>query len=95
MAYNFSQKLGMLKNCGLGNEQIDRHNSVSAFLFIPYKIHRENFVIEYTNKLNSVFSSCSLRSHPRFKKIVANRLQHDDLHALGKVLSDLSIGRQP
>ncbi|KAG8366507.1 hypothetical protein BUALT_Bualt17G0087200 [Buddleja alternifolia] len=37
----------------------------------------------------------SLRSHPQFKNIVTNRLQHDDLHTLGKVLSDLSIGRQP
>ncbi|KAL3510951.1 hypothetical protein ACH5RR_030352 [Cinchona calisaya] len=37
----------------------------------------------------------SLRCHPHFKKILANRLQHDDLHTLAKVLSDLSIGRQP
>ncbi|KAK6133984.1 hypothetical protein DH2020_032275 [Rehmannia glutinosa] len=37
----------------------------------------------------------SLRSHPHFKEIVSNRLQHDDLHTLGKVLSGLSIGRQP
>ncbi|KAL2455175.1 Protein PHYLLO [Forsythia ovata] len=36
----------------------------------------------------------SLRSHPHFKQIVANRSQHDDLHTLAKVLSDLSIGRQ-
>ncbi|KAK4479847.1 hypothetical protein RD792_015390 [Penstemon davidsonii] len=37
----------------------------------------------------------SLRSHPHFKQIVNNRLQHDDLHTLGKLLSGLSIGRQP
>ncbi|PIN25904.1 Isochorismate synthase [Handroanthus impetiginosus] len=37
----------------------------------------------------------SLRSHPHFKQIVTNRLQQDDVHTLGKVLSDLSIGRQP
>ncbi|KAL2484725.1 Protein PHYLLO [Abeliophyllum distichum] len=36
----------------------------------------------------------SLRSHPHFKQILANRSQHDDLHTLAKVLSDLSIGRQ-
>ncbi|KAK4410396.1 protein PHYLLO, chloroplastic [Sesamum angolense] len=37
----------------------------------------------------------SFRSHPKFKQVVTNRLQHDDLHTLGKILSDLSIGRQP
>lgn len=36
----------------------------------------------------------SLRNHPHFKTVFANRLQHDDLHNLAKVLSDLSIGRQ-
>ncbi|XP_057478284.1 protein PHYLLO, chloroplastic isoform X2 [Actinidia eriantha] len=36
----------------------------------------------------------SLRDHPHFKKIVASRLQHDDMHTLAKVLSDSSIGRQ-
>ncbi|KAK4430131.1 protein PHYLLO, chloroplastic [Sesamum alatum] len=37
----------------------------------------------------------SFRCHPKFKQIVTDRLQHDDLHTLGKILSDLSIGRQP
>ncbi|KAH6797875.1 2-oxoglutarate decarboxylase/hydro-lyase/magnesium ion-binding protein [Perilla frutescens var. hirtella] len=37
----------------------------------------------------------SLRSHPHFKQIVSNRSKHEDLHTLGKALSDLSIGRQP
>ncbi|KAG6426170.1 hypothetical protein SASPL_110388 [Salvia splendens] len=37
----------------------------------------------------------SLRSHPHFKQTVAKRLKQQDLHTLGKVLSDLSIGRQP
>ncbi|KAL8035297.1 hypothetical protein ABFS82_12G085600 [Erythranthe guttata] len=37
----------------------------------------------------------SLRGHPHFKQIANNRLQHDDLLTLGKVLSDLSIGKQP
>lgn len=41
-----------------------------------------------------VFSSSSFRSHPHFMQIVANRSQHDDVHTLAKVLSDLSIGRQ-
>lgn len=36
----------------------------------------------------------SLRGHPRFKDILASRLQHSDLHALAKVLSDSSVGRQ-
>ncbi|XP_071926844.1 protein PHYLLO, chloroplastic-like isoform X2 [Coffea arabica] len=36
----------------------------------------------------------SLRSHPHFSEIVTDRLQHDDLHTLAKVLSDSSIGRQ-
>ncbi|KAK2976386.1 hypothetical protein RJ640_008096 [Escallonia rubra] len=37
----------------------------------------------------------SLRGHPRFKQIAASRLKHDDVHALAKSLSDLSVGRQP
>ncbi|XP_010551342.1 PREDICTED: protein PHYLLO, chloroplastic isoform X2 [Tarenaya hassleriana] len=37
----------------------------------------------------------SLRSHPHFRKIVASRLEHDDVVSLAKVLSDLSSGRQP
>ncbi|KAL2905213.1 Protein PHYLLO chloroplastic [Bienertia sinuspersici] len=37
----------------------------------------------------------SFREHPSFEKIVANRLEHDDIHCLAKALSDLSIGRQP
>ncbi|CAK9155708.1 unnamed protein product [Ilex paraguariensis] len=36
----------------------------------------------------------SLRGHPHFKRIVANRLQQDDVHTLAKVLSDSSVGRQ-
>ncbi|OVA12536.1 Thiamine pyrophosphate enzyme [Macleaya cordata] len=36
----------------------------------------------------------SLRSHPHFEQIVSNRVQHDDVHALAKALSGLSIGRQ-
>ncbi|GAB4828987.1 hypothetical protein Ancab_018646 [Ancistrocladus abbreviatus] len=36
----------------------------------------------------------SLREHSSFKKLVARRLQHDDVDGLAKVLSDLSIGRQ-
>lgn len=37
----------------------------------------------------------SLRTHPHFNKIVASRLQHCDLKNLGRVLADLSVGRQP
>ncbi|KAM7464415.1 hypothetical protein LguiA_032536 [Lonicera macranthoides] len=37
----------------------------------------------------------SLRAHPHFKQIVACRLKHDDVPALAKALSDLSIARQP
>ncbi|OAY31236.2 hypothetical protein MANES_14G092500v8 [Manihot esculenta] len=36
----------------------------------------------------------SLRSHSRFKEIVASRMLHDDVYSLAKVLSDLSVGRQ-
>ncbi|XP_057481720.1 protein PHYLLO, chloroplastic-like isoform X1 [Actinidia eriantha] len=36
----------------------------------------------------------SLRGHPHFKQIVASHLQHNNIHTLVKVLSDLSIGRQ-
>ncbi|XAR65339.1 2-succinyl-5-enolpyruvyl-6-hydroxy-3-cyclohexene-1-carboxylic-acid synthase [Bertholletia excelsa] len=36
----------------------------------------------------------SLRDHPHFKQIIASRLQHSDICTLGKVLSDLSTGRQ-
>ncbi|KAG9133231.1 hypothetical protein Leryth_022093 [Lithospermum erythrorhizon] len=36
----------------------------------------------------------SLRSHPHFKKTLASRFQHNDVHTLAGVLSDLSIGRQ-
>ncbi|PHT48075.1 Protein PHYLLO, chloroplastic [Capsicum baccatum] len=37
----------------------------------------------------------SLRTHPHFNKILASRLQHCDLKNLARVLSDLSVGRQP
>ncbi|XP_074383455.1 protein PHYLLO, chloroplastic isoform X2 [Apium graveolens] len=37
----------------------------------------------------------SLRRHPKFKEIVTSRMKHYDIHALAKVLSDLSVGRQP
>ncbi|KAJ7943266.1 protein PHYLLO, chloroplastic [Quillaja saponaria] len=37
----------------------------------------------------------SLRGHPHFNKIVASRLQHSNVQSLAKVLSDLSVGRQP
>ncbi|XP_060185317.1 protein PHYLLO, chloroplastic isoform X1 [Lycium barbarum] len=37
----------------------------------------------------------SLRIHPHFNNILASRLQHCDLKNLGRVLSDLSVGRQP
>ncbi|XP_009764985.1 protein PHYLLO, chloroplastic isoform X1 [Nicotiana sylvestris] len=37
----------------------------------------------------------SLRTHPHFSKTLASRLQHCDLKNLGRVLSDLSVGRQP
>lgn len=37
----------------------------------------------------------SFREHPSFEKIVASRMEHHDIHDLAKVLSDLSIGRQP
>ncbi|KAM0961461.1 hypothetical protein ACFX2J_020652 [Malus domestica] len=37
----------------------------------------------------------SLRVHPRFRQIVSSRLHHEDVHSLAKVLSGLSIGRQP
>ncbi|KAK1425534.1 hypothetical protein QVD17_20887 [Tagetes erecta] len=37
----------------------------------------------------------SLRTHPQFNQIVASRMKHDDVQALGKALSDLSTGKQP
>ncbi|CAN6675731.1 unnamed protein product [Malus baccata var. baccata] len=37
----------------------------------------------------------SLRVHPRFRQIVSSRLHHEDVQSLAKVLSGLSIGRQP
>ncbi|XP_004237229.1 protein PHYLLO, chloroplastic isoform X1 [Solanum lycopersicum] len=37
----------------------------------------------------------SLRAHPHFNEILASRLQHCDLKNLGRVLADLSVGRQP
>ncbi|KAL2582256.1 hypothetical protein AAZV13_15G229700 [Glycine max] len=37
----------------------------------------------------------SLRSHPHFNRIIASRLQHDDMQNLAQMLSGLSIGRQP
>ncbi|KAI4357933.1 hypothetical protein L6164_001848 [Bauhinia variegata] len=37
----------------------------------------------------------SLRSHPHFNRIIASRLQHGDVQGLAKMLSGLSIGRQP
>ncbi|KAI3796239.1 hypothetical protein L1987_38906 [Smallanthus sonchifolius] len=37
----------------------------------------------------------SLRNHPQFNKIVASRMEHNDVQALAKALSDLSTGRQP
>ncbi|TKY49620.1 PHYLLO protein [Spatholobus suberectus] len=37
----------------------------------------------------------SLRSHPHFNRIIASRLQHDDMQSLAQMLSGLSIGRQP
>ncbi|XP_061353236.1 protein PHYLLO, chloroplastic isoform X2 [Gastrolobium bilobum] len=37
----------------------------------------------------------SLRSHPHFNRIIASRLQHNDMRSLGQMLSGLSIGRQP
>ncbi|KAL6529268.1 hypothetical protein OROGR_014891 [Orobanche gracilis] len=36
----------------------------------------------------------SLRSHSHFNQIVSSRSRHNDLQTLGRVLSDLSIGRQ-
>ncbi|KAL7603912.1 hypothetical protein Lser_V15G15247 [Lactuca serriola] len=37
----------------------------------------------------------SLRSHPQFEQIVADRSKHDDVSGLVKTLSGLSTGRQP
>ncbi|KAL8128672.1 hypothetical protein V2J09_017827 [Rumex salicifolius] len=37
---------------------------------------------------------CSLREHPKFDRLVENRLQHHDVRALAKSLSGLSVGRQ-
>lgn len=36
----------------------------------------------------------SLRDHPHFNEIVSNRAKHNNIQALAKVLSDLSIGKQ-
>ncbi|XP_050372499.1 protein PHYLLO, chloroplastic isoform X2 [Argentina anserina] len=36
----------------------------------------------------------SLREHPHFHQIVADRLHHGDVQSLAKVLSSLSVGRQ-
>ncbi|KAF7132517.1 hypothetical protein RHSIM_Rhsim09G0118400 [Rhododendron simsii] len=41
-----------------------------------------------------LFLDVCLRFHPHFKKIVASRLQHNDINTLAKVLSDSSTGRQ-
>ncbi|XP_028761883.1 protein PHYLLO, chloroplastic-like isoform X1 [Neltuma alba] len=37
----------------------------------------------------------SFRSHPHFNRIIASRLQQHDVQSLAKMLSGLSIGRQP
>ncbi|OVA12535.1 Thiamine pyrophosphate enzyme [Macleaya cordata] len=37
----------------------------------------------------------SLKAHPHFEQIISSRVQHDDVRALAKALSDLSTGRQP
>ncbi|XP_054809027.1 protein PHYLLO, chloroplastic isoform X2 [Prosopis cineraria] len=37
----------------------------------------------------------SFRSHPHFNRIIASRLQQHDVRSLAKMLSGLSIGRQP
>lgn len=37
----------------------------------------------------------SLRSHPHFNRILASRLQHNDIQNLAQLLSGLSIGRHP
>ncbi|XP_022149055.1 protein PHYLLO, chloroplastic isoform X2 [Momordica charantia] len=44
--------------------------------------------------LQSFLEEC-LREHPHYTQILASRLKHDDVQSLAKVLSDLSIGRQP
>ncbi|KAF6171682.1 hypothetical protein GIB67_007203 [Kingdonia uniflora] len=36
----------------------------------------------------------SLRAHPHFERIVSSRAQHNDVSALAKAFSDLSVGRQ-
>ncbi|OIV93706.1 hypothetical protein TanjilG_16557 [Lupinus angustifolius] len=48
--------------------------------------------------LNSWYAGAlwkSLRSHPHFNRIIASRMQHDGMQSLAKMLSGLSIGRQP
>ncbi|XP_077237681.1 2-oxoglutarate decarboxylase/hydro-lyase/magnesium ion-binding protein isoform X2 [Tasmannia lanceolata] len=37
----------------------------------------------------------SLRRHPHFEQMIDSRANHDDVNALAKSLSDLSLGRQP
>ncbi|XP_057848584.2 protein PHYLLO, chloroplastic isoform X2 [Cryptomeria japonica] len=37
----------------------------------------------------------SLRSHPHFKKLIQRRIQHGNIKDMAKMLSSLSIGRQP
>eukprot|EP01018_Ginkgo_biloba_P037309 Gb_25073 [translate_table: standard] len=37
----------------------------------------------------------SLRAHPHFKKVIQGRTEHGNIKDLAKVLSSLSIGRQP
>lgn len=58
------------------------------YLYSPY-LTLLVLLIEY------YIAICSLRRHPNFKEIVTSRMKHNDVHALAKVLSDLSVGRQP
>lgn len=79
---------GMLESCGIGN--------FCAFLVKRFASSVGIFILEkLSNDLNNIFLLLfSLRFHPHFKKIVASRLQHNDINTLAKVLSDSSTGRQ-
>lgn len=65
---------------------ISQYDVLFLFLFFLY-----DFPVYMFNRMKNLNS---LREHPHFRQIVADRLRHGDVQSLAKVLSALSIGRQ-
>lgn len=79
---------GMLESCGIGNCWVFLVKRFASIVGI--------FILEESSNevITTFLLLFSLRFHPHFKKIVASRLQHNDINTLAKVLSDSSTGRQ-